>query len=152
MIVKLIAFGLSFELTDLDRTTLLAQYQAKGAAQGFNGAALFFEDVNRLAPFDNAATVPDATRSGSGSALANLVENLAPAGNSIESLTAGSPAMNDPVLMRLASDYLAQLRAIPFLQSVLKNPDDDRGSNEFVISGNRSRTGRPSWPTIRICS
>ncbi len=143
VIVKLIAFGLSFELTDLDRTTLLAQYQAKGAAQGFNGAALFFEDVNRLAPFDNAATVPDATRSGSGSALANLVENLAPAGNSIESLTAGSPAMNDPVLMRLASDYLAQLRAIPFLQSVLKNPDDDRGSNEFVISGNRSRTGLP---------
>src|SRR5690606_5813579 len=30
-ILKLIIFGLSFELTDLDRTTLLAQYQAAGA-------------------------------------------------------------------------------------------------------------------------
>ena len=145
VIVKLIAFGLSFELTDLDRTTRLAQYQAEGAAQGFNGAALFFEDVNRLAPFDNAATVPDATRSrsGSSSALDNPVENPAPAGNRIESLTTASPAMNNPVLMRLASDYLEQLRSIPFLQSALKHPDDDRGSNEFVISGKRSRTGLP---------
>jgi penicillin amidase len=62
-ILRLISFGLSFELTDLDRTTLLAQYQAAGAAQGFDGAALFFEDVNRVAPFDNAATVPDASAS-----------------------------------------------------------------------------------------
>ena len=77
-IIKLISFGLSFELTDLDRTTLLAQYQAAGAAQGFDGAALFFEDVNRLAPFDNAATVPDASASGSSSVVANLVENFAP--------------------------------------------------------------------------
>ena len=60
---------MSFELTDLDRTTLLSQYQATGTLQGFNGAALFFEDVNRLAPFDNAATVPNA--SGTAGAGAN---------------------------------------------------------------------------------
>jgi penicillin G amidase len=144
VILKLIAFGLSFELTDLDRTTLLAQYQAGGAAQGFNGAALFFEDINRLAPFDPAATVPDATGSPAGaSALANVVEDLTPPGDSIDTLTAASPALNDPALMQLATDYLAQLRSIPFLQAALKSPDDDRGSNEFVISGNRSRTGLP---------
>jgi penicillin amidase len=139
VIIKLITFGLSFELTDLDRTTLLAQYQAGGAAQGFNGAALFFEDVNRLAPFDNAATVPDATGSSS-SASANRVD---PTSTSIASLAAASPAVRDPVLLRLATDYLAQLRSIRFLQSALKDPNDDRGSNQFVISGNRSRTGRP---------
>ena len=144
-ILKLIAFGLSFELTDLDRTTLLAQYQTGGAAQGFNGTALFLEDINRLAPFDAAATVPDATGSSSGarSALPDAVENLAPAGDSLENLTAASPALNDPVLMQLARDYQAQLRSIPFLQAVLKSPDDDRGSNEFVIAGHRSRTGLP---------
>ncbi len=149
VILRLISFGLSFELTDLDRTTLLAQYQAAGAAQGFDGAALFFEDVSRLAPFDNAATVTDAIGSspGSGGALANVVlgvgKNLAPEIESIGNLTAGSPALNDPALMRLASDYLAHLRSIPFLQAVLKGPDDDRGSNEFVIAGHRSRTGLP---------
>ena len=102
-VLQLIGFGLSFELTDLDRTTLLAQYQAAGAARGFDGAALFFEDVSRLAPFDNAAT--------------------------------------------LARDYLANLGSLPFVQAALRNPDDERGSNEFVISGQHS-----SWPTIRIWS
>ena len=64
-------------------------------------------------------------------------------GASVMSLVAASPALNDPVLMGLARDYLAHVRSLPFVQSVLKTPDDDRGSNEFVISGQHSRTGRP---------
>ena len=142
-VIKLISFGLSFELTDLDRTTLLAQYQAAGAAQGFDGAALFFEDLNRLAPFDRAATVPDASASGSSRVVANLVENVAQDNASAMNLAAAAPALNDAVLMGLARDYLAHLRSLPFVQSALKHPDDDRGSNEFVISGQHSRTGRP---------
>jgi penicillin G amidase len=142
-IIRLISFGLSFELTDLDRSTLLAQFQAAGAARGFDGAALFFEDINRLAPFDNAATVPDASASSSSSVGATAVENFAQANTSVMQLAAASPALNDPVLMEMATDYLEKLRSLPFVQSALKNPDDDRGSNEFVISGQRSRTGRP---------
>ena len=153
-ILRVISFGLSFELTDLDRTTLLAQYQAAGAAQGFDGAALFLEDVNRLAPFDNAATVPDASASRSSSVAANEIETVAQtdaqssAQNSAQSasvmnLVAASPALNDTVLMELARDYLAHVRSLPFVQSVIKTPDDERGSNEFVIAGQHSRTGRP---------
>jgi penicillin amidase len=142
-ILRVISFGLSFELTDLDRTTLLAQSQAAGAAGGIDGAALFFEDVNRLTPFNNAATVPDASASGSSSVVATLVENFAQASTSVMDLAAASPVMNDTVLMGLARDYLAQLRSLPYVQSVLKGPDDDRGSNEFVISGQHSRTGTP---------
>jgi penicillin amidase len=142
-IIRLISFGLSFELTDLDRTTLLAQYQAAGAAQGFDGAALFFEDVNRVAPFDKAATVPDASASGASSVVTNLVEDAGHASTNVMNRAAASRATNDPVLMGLARDYLAHLRSLPFVQSVLKGPDDERGSNEFVISGKRSRTGRP---------
>ncbi len=142
-IVRLIGFGLSFELTDLDRTTLLAQYQAAGAAQGFDGAALFFEDVSRLAPFDNAATVPDASASRSRRGVADPVENVAPASTSVMNLAAASPAMNDAVLMGLARDYLAHLRSLPLVKAALRNPDDERGSNEFVISGQHSRTGSP---------
>jgi penicillin amidase len=141
-IIKLISFGLSFELTDLDRSTLLAQYQAVGAARGFDGAALFFEDVNRLAPFDGAATVPDASVPGAKPATADMVEN-APASTTVMNPAAASPAMNDAVLMGLARDYLAHLRSLPFVQAALKHPDDERGSNAFVISGRRSRTGRP---------
>lgn len=142
-VLRLISFGLSFELTDLDRTALLAQYQAAGAAQGFDGTALFFEDVNRVAPFDPAATVPDASASTSGRTLADPGENLARSSTSVATLAAASPAVSDPVLMGLARDYLAHLRSLPFVQAALKNPDDDRGSNEFVIAGRHSRTGRP---------
>src|SRR5690606_5536758 len=94
-ILKLIIFGLSFELTDLDRTTLLAQYQAAGAGQGFDGTALFFEDLNRLAPFDDAATVPDANGSRASSGLASRVENPAPAGASVVNRAPASPAADD---------------------------------------------------------
>ena len=142
-IIRLISFGLSFELTDLDRTTLLAQYQAAGAARGFDGKALFFEDVNRLAPFDSAATVPDASASRSSRGVANSVEDIAPVSTSVMNLAAASPAMNDAVLMELARDYLAHLRSLPFVQAALKNPDDERGSNEFVIAGQHSGTGSP---------
>ena len=142
-IVRLISFGLSFELSDLDRTTVLAQYQAAGAAQGFDGAALFFEDVSRIAPFDNAATVPDASASRSSSGVANPLENFAPDSTSVMNLAAASPAMNDAVLMGLAKDYLAHLRSLPFVRAAVRNPDDERGSNEFVISGQHSRTGSP---------
>ena len=142
-IVRLISFGLSFELTDLDRTTLLAQYQAAGAAQGFDGAALFFEDVSRLAPFDNAATVPDASGSRSSRGLANSLGNVAQDSTSVMNLAAPSPAMNDTVLMGLARDYLAHLRSLPSVQAAMRTPDDERGSNEFVIAGQHSRTGRP---------
>ena len=132
-VIKAISFGLSFELSDLDRSTLLGQLQAAGNTEGFNGTALFFEDVNRLAPFDSAATVPDASASGSKSARAGA-----------DMLKfAASPAIKDKVLLESARSYLAQLRSMPLVQSVVRGPDDERGSNEFVIAGTHTRTGRP---------
>jgi penicillin G amidase len=141
-VIKLVGFGLSFELTDLDRSTLLSQYQAAGAAQGFNGAALFFEDINRLAPFNNAATVPDASRPAGDDANSSSAASasLSAAGITVERERA---AIKDPVLMDLAAKYLSHLRSLPFVQTALKGPEDDRGSNQFVISGQHSRTGLP---------
>jgi penicillin amidase len=141
-VIRRISFGLSFELTDLDRTTLLAQYQAAGAAQGFDGAALFFDDVNRLAPFDAAATVPDAGGSGSSRAQAASSEAAAQAIPGPRRALAAR-ALDDPVLMGLARGYLAHVRSLPLVEAVLRGPDDARGSNEFVIAGRHSRTGGP---------
>ena len=59
-VAKLIAFDLSFDLDDIERTETLLAYQEAGEEKGFNGAALFFEDLNRSAPFTRAATIPDA--------------------------------------------------------------------------------------------
>src|SRR3984893_3211925 len=55
-VVQLQIYTNSFDLSDIDRTTILEQYRAVGAVQGFDGTALFFEDMNRVAPFNKAAT------------------------------------------------------------------------------------------------
>src|SRR5688572_16110268 len=60
-LIKMLAFATGFDLLDLDRSTLLNAYSTAGAAQGFNGAALLLEDMNRFATFDAASTIPDAT-------------------------------------------------------------------------------------------
>jgi penicillin amidase len=143
-VIKLISFGLSFDLTDLDRTTLLSQYQASGTAQGFNGSALFFDDINRLAPFNNAATVPDAGTPAPGRYDANNSSAaLASVSATAATVVSQSPAMHDRVLMDLATEYLAHLRSLPFVQAAIRGPEDDRGSNQFAISGQRSRSGLP---------
>ena len=60
----LIAKGLGASL-DLGRNTnlgtgFLAQFEAAGAAHGFDGSALFLDEVVGLMPLHPAATVTDA--------------------------------------------------------------------------------------------
>ncbi len=64
VIGKLIAFGLSFDLEDIDNTQTLGAFQDELGEQA--GYLLFSEDLYRSAPFDPASTVPDAGSSGSG--------------------------------------------------------------------------------------
>src|SRR6185295_5884068 len=52
VIGKAIAFDLSFDLEDIDRSTALGSYQEAGTAAGFDGTALYFEDLFRVQPFD----------------------------------------------------------------------------------------------------
>jgi hypothetical protein len=56
----LLTFRLSFWLGELDRTTNLLTYVQTGLALGFDGAALYFEDVHRSAPFEPTASLPPA--------------------------------------------------------------------------------------------
>jgi penicillin G amidase len=62
---KLQAFDLDIELT-----TALLGYQQAGQAAGFDGSALFFQDLWRSQPFTSASTVPDATGAASTTAAA----------------------------------------------------------------------------------
>ena len=51
---------------DIELTVTLMSYQAAGSILGFDGNALFFEDLQRSAPFDLASTVPDAEQAAGG--------------------------------------------------------------------------------------
>lgn len=134
VIAKLIAFGLSFDL-DIDRTIDLLTWQGVGEAAGFDGTAMYFEDLYRIEPFGKASTVPDATGMSPdrdvSSGKADSLEGIRTAGRAIP------PAAIE--LARRASD---KLKANEFLRDAIDR-DFFAGSNEWGISGNLTTTGRP---------
>ncbi len=130
---KLIAFGLSFDISDIDNTVALLSYQMAGMALRFDGTALFFADLYRSAPFDPASTVPDASpevfsRSGCCGAAG--------------AIDWSSVKEFSPKTLHLAKTYLEQVKGIPLLnQSLFRELHN--GSNEWAVSAALSATGRP---------
>jgi penicillin amidase len=116
----LLTFRLSFWLGELDRTTNLLTYVQTGLALGFDGAALYFEDVHRSAPFEPTASLPPAPDGGALSAKLQL------------------PKLN----LGLLRDYQDKIAAAPFLKR-LRDEQRSFGSNAWVISGEHTTTGRP---------
>ena len=57
-VAKGLAFGLSFDLPEIDLTVLATAYGAAGDVLGFDGLALLFEDTSRSAPFDPTVSIP----------------------------------------------------------------------------------------------
>jgi penicillin amidase len=123
-IIKLLAFGLSFDLGDITNTQRLIAYQTAGGALGFDGSKLFFEDLSRSEPFAHAPSIlpgetsqpakshgrPDWSGHGFSAALADAAE--------------GAVAK-------------AERAGIAVERSV------ETGSNVFVVSGKKSVSGRP---------
>ncbi|MDH3966526.1 MAG: penicillin acylase family protein, partial [Rhodospirillales bacterium] len=131
---KLIAFSLSFDLDDIERTETLVAYVTAGLAEGFDGTALFLEDTNRSAPFDPAATVPDA----------NLETATVAATVAAESRRNGrAAAALRPETLAMAREYLERLRALPEVRGAVRLGDDPRGSNEWAVAGENTVSGRP---------
>lgn len=124
---KLIAFGLSFDL-DIPQTTALLTYQAIGQAAGFNGQALFFQDLWRSAPFDSAATIPDAT--GNPAAKREAV----PASQHYDTSWIKPETVE---LLKAYSEKVSQLEAMSFAV----DPQKHAGSNEWAIAPSKSTTG-----------
>jgi penicillin amidase len=127
-VVKLIAFGLSFNI-DTQPTVELLSFQAAGNAAGFDGTKLFFEDIERSAPFDPASTVPDASVPLSQQLWSKNVPRKLPGGIRPETLA-------------LAREYAAKVRDIPLLRHA-REQQLEGASNEFAISGRNTTTGNP---------
>lgn len=124
---KAITFGLSFDL-DINATIAYQTYVAVGAARGFDGAALFTQDTNRVEPFAKAATVPDAT---------------APSAAGPHLSSATTVPRLDATTLRLAERWRTQLEhANPLLAQRL-DPVAPGGSNEWGIAGSLSASGHP---------
>lgn len=135
-VAKLIAFGLSFDVSDIDRTIALLTYVGVGQAAGFDGEALFFEDLFRSKPFDPASTVPDASGASNKAALETLEGPIwsEPAATAV--------ARIHPKAIELAKDWVEQLRQIPAFDK-FTDPELRGASNEWAIAGRLTTTGNP---------
>jgi penicillin amidase len=141
---KLLSFQLSFDSIDADLTVQLLTYQGVGNAVGFDGTALFFEDINRVAPEDDRVSIPtwfedtgiievpgdDAgVQSGSGKTGATAMNINAPA--------------LDPLVVDSLRQHVEALRQVPIIGSSISRAEERAGSNWFVISGEHTDTGYP---------
>jgi penicillin amidase len=116
-LLPLIAFD------DIDRTARFEEYRAAGAAQGFDGTALFFGDVERSAPFEPASVIPDA-----------LQKN--PARHDHRGWRNQHAPRLDAATSTLARGLTDRLRSAPFAASLLfPQEQGDRGSNAWMRSG-----------------
>lgn len=127
-VAKGLAFGLSFDLGDIDRTLALLTFQAAGAAAGFDGTALFFEDLYRTAPFDPAVSIPEALPKSAGD---------------VGTTTSDLPVYLDDSTARLLEGYREKAAGIPLLERALERSYEDVGSNWWVTAGTLTDTGYP---------
>ena len=136
---KALAFNLSFDL-DIDATLNYLQYQARLAPIDAQlGDAAFFLDVFRSAPFDPAASIPDATGTvpffGGGETSGPV---RGPRGHG-----KGHGARFDAGVERMLRDVKSRYEAVPFLRRTLQRTERQIGSNEWAVSGRKTVDGRP---------
>ncbi|MBT8077127.1 MAG: penicillin acylase family protein [Gammaproteobacteria bacterium] len=149
VIGKLIAFSLSFDL-DIGNTQALLSYQGAGAVLGFDGTALFFQDLFRTQPFDPAATIPDSLAAASPHSSAQVRASTNPAGpasSAVETMvlergTNASIEKLDPAIAGLVADYMSRIADIPVLKNALEPRNKPQGSNEWAVAPHRSKSGR----------
>jgi len=135
-VAKGLAFGLSFDLDDLDLTISLLTFLEAGQVFGFDGISLFFEDLFRTAPFDPAVTIPDFFSQA----------GVAPATKAMPRPTVKNGKLGgylDGRSLALTRGFREQIASIPFLRGTLDGPDTPKGSNWWLASGAVTASGYP---------
>jgi penicillin G amidase len=128
VIGKLLALQLSFD-DETGYSQRALAYQQAGAAAGFNGAALFFEDTHRVAPADERISIPGFL----GSAGKTVGEHL----DALPKLDAS------PERLDLLQSHIDKVSANPILGPLLNRRENRAGSNWWMVAGQHTRSGRP---------
>jgi len=137
LIGKGLAAGFSLGLGDIDSTITLGTYAAYGAAIGFDGQALFFEDTHRSAPPDDRVTDPDFLQ-----AMTAATESNTESGGTDKPRiqVIGSRDVSETTLA-LAKDFRSKVDNAPLMQKYLQSQQQPNGSNAWLVSGEHTASG-----------
>ncbi|MEM9558632.1 MAG: penicillin acylase family protein [Acidobacteriota bacterium] len=141
-LAKGLSFGLSFDLDDIDYSLAAGTFAAVGAQAGFNGLALFSEDLYRSAPFDPTVSIPE---------LAPPVAPPPPVALNAPASIPGDPSAGtgrlsdylDARALALLHRYRERAGTISALAKALTQRDAFQGSNWWVASGAVTDSGLP---------
>lgn len=126
VILKAVAANLSLTL-DTGSTQLIQAYMQAGAAQGFDGQALYFEDIQRIAPVSPIATAEDPFFAKSDNASVNQ--------HAVDKFVG---KLGDH-----PQELLDSHQSSPLLTAALERDAFITGSNVWVYSGEFTRSGKP---------
>ena len=147
VIGKLLAFQLSFDqsLSAITNTIRFQTYQGVGEAVGFDGAALFLQDLNQTFPIDGRVSIPDwyeriglIDLSAGASSETQGKESTTEAGKRRQAPAAVVNPSFDPITIDLATRYRDALSELPFLAEGY-----EVGSNWWAVSGEHTESGYP---------
>jgi penicillin G amidase len=128
---KGLAFGLSFDLGDINRTLALLNYRGVCDAIGCNGLQLYNDDLWRVAPFESGVSIPSAPLFG------QSPEPTIPDDQTLPSY------ISDPNFYSMVESYRDQIAGIPILNKALASDYGAMGSNWWVVSGAKTDSGYP---------
>ena len=136
---KLLAFQLSFDSDDADLTVQLLTYQGVGDFVGFDGTALFFEDIVRTAPEDDRVSIPTWFADAGIIPVPGAIKDGNKRG---EPMIFRAPAGAD-VLRDALKQHVDDLRQLPVIGESIARAEEPAGSNWFVVSGDETESGFP---------
>ncbi len=130
LLLKGFSVGSWLDLSDVNLSLAVEAFERAGRERGFDGRALFFEDIYRLAPIEGAVTVPPSTRGRSARGLESAIEPATASGPLVEETTA-----------ELARQVRDAIEEVPFLRGTLQGEQRGVGSNWWILAPRRTRFG-----------
>ena len=133
-IAKVLAFQLSNDMNEIDDTIAINTFQQVGAAAGFDGTALFMQDLYRAAPPDNRVSVP------------NFLDSIGGVGKTEQSFkqSIGNFSLNlSDVELNLLTEIKSNWENSHVMKTMKNDGNTDKGSNVWVVAGDKSENGYP---------
>lgn len=133
-IAKVLAFQLSNDLQEIDDSIAIGTFQQVGAAAGFDGTALFMEDLYRAAPPDDRVSVP------------GFIDSIGGVGKTSDTVkkSTGDFSLNlSDVEMKMLKNIKSNWESSNVMKSLKTDGNTDKGSNFWAIAGNKAENGFP---------